>query len=70
MFKKIKDWFDFYILSVKHALKQMSFLMLIMWILLMLPVLIFYKITGLFVWLHNQSADIYNKLDDWILTLK
>jgi len=67
MIQKIKDFFRHYKVQVKEATSKLKFKGMLIWFFAWLPVFIIYKITGLIVYLHDYSAEIANKVDDYII---
>lgn len=65
---------QYYFLSIKLAFnkakKQIGFKGMLIWFFAWLPVFLIYKITGLFIYLHDYSAEKANQLDDYIYNIK
>jgi len=66
MINKIIRWFKYKKIQIKLASQGLTFKVFILWLLLWCPVFLLYKLTGLVVMLHDKSADIANKIDDYL----
>ena len=63
---KIKEWFKYKKIQIKLASKGLTPKVFILWVLVWCPVFLIYKLTGLFIYLHDYSAEIANKIDDYL----
>jgi len=67
---KIKDMFELGQLKYKVAKRQITFKMVVFWLVLMLPLLIVYYFLCFFVWFQGIVAEVYNELDTYIYTMR
>jgi hypothetical protein len=63
----VRRW-KLYKIRVKLALKGLTFKVFLIWTFAWLPIFLIYKLTGLVIMLHDYSAEVCNKLDDYMIT--
>jgi len=67
--EKIKYFFKYHYLRIKLASKKIRFKVFLLWTFAWLPIFLIYKLTGLVIMLHDKSADVANKLDDYMISI-